>query len=148
TKERQHAGFTTELDVAEARAQLETTRSQLPLFETQVRQSIYQLSVLIGEPPGTLEDELLPKEPIPGEPMEVPMGLPADLLRRRPDIRQVEREVAAATARIGVATAELFPQISLTGSFGNMSADMKHFLDTRSLFWSIGPSVQWPIFEG
>jgi outer membrane protein, multidrug efflux system len=142
------AGFTTQLDVAQARTQLETTRSQVPLFETAIRQSIYQLGVLIGEPPATLLDELMPTQQIPTAPPEVPLGLPSELLRRRPDIRTAEWQLAAVTARVGVATAELFPQLSLTGSFGAQSIDMKRFLEARSLFWSVGPSINWPIFEG
>ncbi len=146
TRDRLRAGFTTELDEAQARTQLESTQSQVPVFETTIRQSIYALSVLLGQPPGALVGELGPPGPLPRRAPEVPIGLPADLLRRRPDIRSAERALAASTARIGVATAELFPQLSLTGSFGTQSAEMKHFLDQRSLFWSVGPSVQWPIF--
>ncbi len=70
------------------------------------------------------------------------------MLRRRPDIREAERNLAAATARIGVATADLFPRVSLTGGFGTQTADMMHFLDARSLTWSLGPGIQWSLFDG
>ncbi len=148
TTSRYEAGFTNELDVAQARAQLEITRSLVPVFESAIRQSIYQLSVLLGQPPAGLLAELAPVEPIPEAPVDVPTGLPSELLRRRPDIRQAERLVAATTARIGVATADLFPRVSLTGSFGTQSSDMRHFMDNKSMFWSVGPGVQWPIFDG
>ncbi len=147
TQARYKAGFTNELDVAQAQAQLATTRSQVPLLETAIRQAIYQLSVLLGEPPDALVAELEQEAPLPVTPLEVPVGLPSDLLRRRPDIRATERQLAAATARIGVATADLFPKFSLTGSFGTQTADMRHFLDSKSLFWSIGPAVSWPIWD-
>ena len=74
------------------------------------------------------------------------MGLPSDLLRQRPDIRQAEREVAAATARVGVATADLFPKFYLTGAAGLQSIEASDFFDAGSRFWSLGPSIRWPIF--
>jgi NodT family efflux transporter outer membrane factor (OMF) lipoprotein len=80
-------------------------------------------------------------------PPEVPLGLPADLLRRRPDIRRAERRLAAATARIGVATADLYPKLSLTGLFDLQSATSGKFFDWPSRFWSIGPTLVWPIFD-
>jgi NodT family efflux transporter outer membrane factor (OMF) lipoprotein len=85
--------------------------------------------------------------PIPPATPEIPVGLPSDLLRRRPDIRQAEREVAAATARVGVATADLFPRFILTGVAGLESLNASDFFDAGSRFWSIGPSVKWPIFS-
>jgi multidrug efflux system outer membrane protein len=148
TQQRFQAGFTNELDVAQAQAQLATTQSQVPLLETSLRQAMYQLSVLLALPPAGLVAELEQAAPLPVTPPEVPVGLPADVLRRRPDIRVAERQLAAATANIGVATADLFPKFSLTGSFGTQTRDMRHFLDSRSLFWSVGPAVSWPIFQG
>lgn len=148
TAERQQAGFETELAVQQARALLETTTSQVPALKTAIRQSIYQLSVLIGSPPDTLLEELMADAPIPAAPVSVPVGLPSELLRRRPDIRSAERSLAAATARIGVATADLFPTFSLTGNFGPQTSNIKHFLDENSLAWSAGPGFSWPIFQG
>jgi len=144
---RYNAGFTNELDVSQAQAQLATTQSQVPLLETSIRQAIYQLSVLLGQPPDALVAELEQEAPIPATPPDVPVGLPSELLRRRPDIRTAERQLAAATARIGEAMADLFPKFSLTGSFGTQTRDIRHFLDAKSLFWSIGPAVSWPIFD-
>jgi NodT family efflux transporter outer membrane factor (OMF) lipoprotein len=82
------------------------------------------------------------------EPPRVPVGLPSKLLRRRPDIRRAERELAAATARIGVATADLFPRFFLTGAMGLQSAELSNFVRSGSGFWSIGPTVTWPLFAG
>ena len=147
TQARYKAGFTNELDVSQARAQLASTQSQVPLLVSAIRQSIYQLSVLLGEPPDALVAELELVAPIPATPPDLPLGVPSDLLRRRPDIRVAERQLAGATARIGVAMADLFPKFSLTGSFGTQVSDMRHFLDAKSLTWSIGPAVSWPVFD-
>jgi len=98
--------------------------------------------------PGALVPELDGHAAIPANPPEVPIGLPSDLVRRRPDVCSAERQLAAATARIGEAVAELFPKFSLTGSFGTQSRDIRHMLDRNSIGWSVGPAVSWPIFEG
>ncbi len=148
TTEKFQAGFAAKLDVSEARAQLAGTQSQVPALESAIRQTIYQLSVLLALPPGALVAELSKEAPIPANVPEVPIGLPSELLRRRPDIQVAERQLAAATARIGVATADLFPRFSLNGGFGSASRDFRHLLDTDSLTWSLGPSVSWPVFQG
>ena len=147
TRSRYEAGMVSDLDVARSRAQVETTRSQLPGFETEMRQSIHALSVLLAQPPMTLMAELSPQAPVPVPPSEVPVGLPSDLLRRRPDIRRAERQIAAATARVGVATADLFPRFSLTGTFGVQSSQIDTLMNSNSTFWSIGPAVRWPILD-
>ncbi len=147
TRTRFNAGLTSELDVAQAESQLASTQSQVPLLEVLLKQAIHRLGVLLGQPPESLLDELSRETPIPTLPPQVPVGLPSDLLERRPDIRRSERELAAATARIGVATSELFPRFSLTGSFGSQTDDAQHFLDRKSLFWSVGPAMSWPIFN-
>ncbi|HYQ92613.1 MAG TPA: efflux transporter outer membrane subunit, partial [Candidatus Competibacteraceae bacterium] len=147
TQDRYRAGLTSELDVQQATALLATTQSQLPLLETGLRQAIYRLGVLLGRPPGALLDELSSPGAIPAPPSQVPVGLPSELLRRRPDIQRAEREVAAATARIGVAVAELFPRFSLTGTAGFQSISAGDWLTGGSRFWSIGPTVQWRLFD-
>lgn len=148
TMTRFNAGLTSELDVAQARAQLETRRSQVPPLRIGLAQSVHRLSVLLGQEPGTLLAELNAVAPIPGVPVEVPVGVPSELLRRRPDIRKSERELAAASARVGVATSDLFPKFSLTGAFGLQSQQFGDLFDLNSRYWSIGPSVRWPVFEG
>lgn len=145
-KARFGAGLSSELDVAQAKAQLATTEAGVPLLETSLRQSIHQLGVLLGLPPESLLEELLATATIPSGPPEVPSGLPSELLRRRPDIRQAEQEIAAATARVGVATANLFPRFFLTGAVGQASVDSSDLFNGWSRYWSIGPSVTWPVF--
>jgi NodT family efflux transporter outer membrane factor (OMF) lipoprotein len=104
---------------------------------------MYALAVLLGQSPGELVAELSPVASMPPVPPQVPIGLPSDLLRRRPDVRRAERQLAAETARIGVAKAEWFPKISLTGDAGAESVSLSNWLNPSSRFWSIGPSVQW-----
>jgi len=147
TEQRFKSGLIGELDVAQARAILAATGSEVPPLETLEKQSIHRLSLLLGQPPNALEDELEKKGAIPPTPPEVPAGLPSDLLRRRPDVRRTERQLAAATARIGVATAELFPKFSLTGVAGFQSLKTSNLIAPESEFWSVGPSIRWRFLE-
>src|SRR5882724_3375145 len=146
TRDRFTAGLASELDTTRAEAQAANTRSQIPLLEQDVQRSIHRLSVITGKGPAELESQLSAPAPIPPATPGIPVGLPSDLLRRRPDIRQAERDVAAATARIGVATADLFPRFFLTGAAGLQSVNASDFFDGGSRFWSIGPSLRWPVF--
>lgn len=140
-------GLTSELDVAQARSNVERTRSQIPLLESSMRQAQHRLAVLIGTHPGTLAAELDIAAPVPSPPAEIAVGLPSELLRRRPDIRRAERELAAASARIGVATADLFPRFMLTGSVGVQSSPLGNLFDANSFAYSVGPSVRWNLFD-
>jgi multidrug efflux system outer membrane protein len=146
TRERFAGGFVSGLDVANADAQTATTAAQLPLLDSSARQTIYSLSILVGEAPGALEAELSTTGSIPGAPPTVPLGVPSDLLRRRPDIRQAEARIHAASARIGVAAAELFPKFTIAGSIGYQSTDSSTLFDAPSRFWSFGPSAVWHLF--
>jgi NodT family efflux transporter outer membrane factor (OMF) lipoprotein len=149
TRKRFEAGFVGALDVANADAQVATTQAQIPLLESSARASIYSLGVLLGREPAALAQDLAKAAPIPPNPLEIPVGLPSELVRRRPDIRRAEAQIHAATARIGVATADLFPKFSLTGSFGFSSNDLTKLGNlSNSKFWSFGPTVTWPIFAG
>jgi multidrug efflux system outer membrane protein len=148
TQARFKVGLSSQLDIEQARAQLTATEAQVPGLESLVRQAIHRIGVLVGRPPGALVDELQPMGPIDTALPQVPLGLPSDLLRRRPDIRQAERELAAATARVGVATADLFPRFFLTGALGIQSTELSNFISAGSQFWSIGPTVTWPLFAG
>ncbi|MBL9000601.1 MAG: efflux transporter outer membrane subunit [Phycisphaerae bacterium] len=141
------AGISSELEVEQSKAQLAARESQLPPLVTGVRASNYRLSVLLGEEPGSLLGELAATAAIPSPPQQVPVGLPSELLRRRPDIRRAEREIAAATARVGVATSDLFPKFSLTGSFGYRSDDADTWFESGSRAWSFGPAVRWSVFN-
>ncbi|HXJ33977.1 MAG TPA: efflux transporter outer membrane subunit [Candidatus Eisenbacteria bacterium] len=148
TQARYQGGVAADLDVAQAEAQLETTASNIPTLEISAAQAVHRLGVLLGESPGTLADELSESRPIPAAPSELPPGLPSDLLRQRPDVRRSERQLAAATANIGVATADLYPKFSLLGTAGLSSISASDFLGGGSKLWSIGPSITWPVFQG
>jgi outer membrane protein, multidrug efflux system len=147
TRSRQKAGFATDLDVARQSAQVAATASTIPAYDAMVRSSIHQIGILLGEDPDQLLDELSAASAIPPTPPTIPVGVPVELLRRRPDIRMAERQVAAASARIGVATAELYPQFSLTGQFGLDATKPYRLINWDSRYFAINPSVSWPIFD-
>jgi len=148
TRQKQGAGFVGTLDVANADAQVATTKSQIPVLEVSAQQSIYALSVLLGKPPAYLLTELSEAQPMPVTPPEVPVGLPSDLARRRPDIREAEAQLHAATAQIGVATADLFPKFSLTGDIGWQTNLLSNGFTNPTRGSSFGPSVDWALFQG
>ena len=148
TRQKANAGFDCALDIANADANVATTEAQIPVFETSAKQSIYALSVLLGRPPADLLEQLTPTENIPGVPARIPAGLPSDLLRRRPDIRQAEAQLHSATAQIGVATADLFPKFSLTGTLTWQTNLLNTWWAAASRTYSFGPSVTWPVFQG
>lgn len=147
TRTRLRAGLGTELDVARAEAQLADTEAQLPPAERSIRLAVHRLGVLLAKDPGALSAELEKEAPIPAPPAKLLVGLPSELLTRRPDLRRAERKLAAANARIGVATAELYPKFSLTGAFGLESVDASDFAKAASRTWSVGPTVRWRVFE-
>jgi NodT family efflux transporter outer membrane factor (OMF) lipoprotein len=147
TRVRFTAGLTSELDVKQAEALLATTEATVPTLETILKQAIHRLGVLLGEQPGALLAELSRTEPIPATPPSVPVGLPSELLRRRPDVRRAEYQLAAATADIGVQTAELFPKFSLGSTAGLQSASASDWFTAGSRYWSAGPGVTWRIFD-
>lgn len=148
SEDRLRAGLGTDLDVARALAQLETRRAQIPPLMTAQKQSAYRLDVLLGQVPGSLAAELEASAAVPTAPAAVRIGIPAELLRRRPDIRKAERDLAAATARVGVATADLYPRFMLSGNFGLQSGSLNNLVEAQSQSWSVGPlSVRWPIFD-
>jgi outer membrane protein, multidrug efflux system len=143
---RLEAGVATTLDVAREEALLRATEAQVPPIEADVARDVHRLGVLLGRDPGALVAELAAEAPIPVPPARIVVGLPAALLARRPDVRRAERELAAATARIGVARAEFFPKISLSGAFGLESLRASDFFESGSRAWSLGPAIRWPIF--
>lgn len=142
------AGLVSRLDVEQARGNLESTRAQLPTLRSAIEEAKNRLAVLLGEIPGTLEARLGPKKPIPEPPVEVAVGVPAGTLRRRPDVRRAERQLAAQTARVGVATADLYPTFSLLGSIGLEALSTHNYFDTANRAWSIAGGFAWPIFAG
>jgi multidrug efflux system outer membrane protein len=148
TRKRFDVGFASALDVANADASVATTGAQIPVYETSERQAMYALSVLLARQPADLLMQLSPPGTLPDVPTEVPAGLPSDLLRRRPDIRESEAQLHAATAQIGVATADFFPAFSLTGSATWSSTQLRNTFSKSNLFFGVGPSVTWPVFQG
>jgi len=147
TQVRFQAGLASDLDVAQQEAQVNTTASQIPTLESSLKQAAYALDVLLGLQPSALWSELVKETEIPVLPPEVVVGLPSDLLRRRPDIRRAERQLAAATGQVGAATAELFPKFFLTGVGGLQSVSASDWFTRGSRFWSIGPTISWPVFD-
>jgi multidrug efflux system outer membrane protein len=148
TRKRESVGFVSALDVANAEAQVATTLSQIPSLEISARQSIYTLSVLLARPPADLLNELSEVQALPVVPAQVPVASPPDLLRRRPDIRQAEALFQVATAQVGVAAAELFPKVSVSGSFYWQSGLVRDWFSEINRSWSVGPSVSWSVFAG
>lgn len=148
TEDRFDAGLVSALDVAQAESNLSNTRSLIPALENSLNLALNRLAVLIAMTPGALDEELSAGMPIPAEPAEVTTGLPANLLRQRPDIRSAERRLAAQTARIGVATADLYPRFSLGGFLGLQSTSAGDLFSTDSINWSIGLPIRWKLFAG
>jgi outer membrane protein, multidrug efflux system len=148
TESRQLHGLGSEADVQTARAQLASLEAQLPQYEQSIASSRHALAVLCGQMPETLDTALGTASELPALPQMVPVGIPATLARRRPDIRGSEEALHAATAQVGVSVASLFPQLSLTGSLGLRNTDTRYLFDWASKFYSAGPSVSVPIFSG
>ncbi|MFT4433363.1 efflux transporter outer membrane subunit [Caballeronia sp. 15715] len=148
TREQARVGLTSQSDVESATAQMGSLQAQLPQFDAQIAQAMNGLAVLTGNAPGTLDAELETQGAIPPVPPSVPIGLPSTLARRRPDIRRAESDLHAATAEIGVAVAQMYPDVSLTGNVGMRASEAKYLARWSSLFWTIGPSISLPIFEG
>ena len=141
------AGLSNELAVQQARYNLATTQAQIPTLETGLSQAKNRLAVLLGLPPGQLHSLLNQHGPIPVAPVTLAIGIPAETLQRRPDIRQYERQLAAQTARIGVAKADLYPKIKLSGSIGLEALSVSDLFNAATRVWRIGPSISWPIFN-
>jgi outer membrane protein, multidrug efflux system len=140
------AGQATDRDVAQAEAQLESTRAAVPQLETDRDVSIHRLGVLLGREPNSLAQELAGASPLPVAPPAVPVGLPSELLERRPDIGRAEAQLAAATARVGEARADFFPRFSLTGAAGRESTQLHLLSLGMGNVFSFGPSLSVPVF--
>jgi outer membrane protein, multidrug efflux system len=147
TIQKQRLGTDTELDIVQAKEAVATTRAGISALELQEEQTIYALSILLALPPTALEPELDAPGPIPRPPNVVHVGLPSELLRRRPDIRAAERQLAAASATVGVAVAQLFPSFSLDGSETQESFHFQGLGNPANSVWSYGPSVTWTVFD-
>ena len=139
--------MSTTLSLEQAKYNLESTRSEIPTLKIGIEKAKNGLTVLLGEFPGSLDKDLDEYSRVPVTPMEVAVGVPADLLRRRPDVRQSERELAAQTARVGVATADLYPKLRLLGSVGLETLSAASFFGGPAAAYQIGPQVTWNIFS-
>ncbi len=146
-KGRFEVGLGNELDLVQAQTELSLIKSQIPSLENSVRQSMHRLALLLGQAPGDLISELSSKKDIPSIPPQISIDLPSDLLRQRPDIRAAERRLAAATAGIGVSTAELFPKFSLAGLLGLQSNSLSDLVTSGSRYWSFGPVLNLMLFD-
>ena len=141
------AGLSDDLAVQQARYNLERTRSTIPSLRVGLESVMNSLALLTGKTPGKLHDILKQPVAIPAPSMETVVGIPADAVRRRPDVRLSERRLAAQTARIGEAKAEMYPKFNLIGSIGLESQDSSELFSSDSKAWSVGPNVSWPIFH-
>jgi NodT family efflux transporter outer membrane factor (OMF) lipoprotein len=141
------AGGGDELAVAQARYNLESSRAKVTDLTVGLEAALNRLAVLTGQPAGALHAELATVQPIPEADLALAVGVPADAIRQRPDIRRAERELAAQTARIGEATAELYPKFNLSGSIGLESVSTGDLFSSGSQVWSIGSGFSWPLFK-
>ncbi|TDN69277.1 efflux transporter outer membrane subunit [Paraburkholderia sp. BL10I2N1] len=148
TQKRAREGVTTDLDVANASAQAASIESLIPTLESQSEIRINAIGVLLAEEPGALKQTLGEPHDVPELPGQVPIGLPSELVQRRPDIRKAEADLHAATASIGMAKADFYPRISLNGSAGFQSLQLSNLANWASGQFVVGPSITMPIFEG
>lgn len=140
-------GRGTDLDLARAEAQLQQTLASLPPLERAIASAIHRLGVLVGEGPTALRPELAEVDDLPELPTRLAVGDPAGLLRRRPDVQSAERELAAVTARVGVAVADLYPRVTLNGSVGFLATEVDGLFDSGRRTSSIGPFLSWAAFD-
>jgi len=147
-EDRYDAGIVSRLDVVQGQANLEVTQASIPLLQIALEQAINRLAVLLGQDAGSLQSEFTDPEPLPAVDGLVGIGVPADVLRQRPDIRRSERLLAAQTAEVGVATADLYPNFSLSGFFGLQSGSLSNLFNSSAVAWGVSSPVQWNVFNG
>lgn len=148
TENKNRNGLASDLEVLRARTEVEATAAQIPPLQQASRQYIHVLSTLLGQEPTALSSELEHPQPIPAVPGKLAVGIPSDLLRRRPDIQGAERQLAASTAGVGLATAQLFPQAVLGGAGGLSSRSSGELFNGNSNYYVGGPFVNWTVFDG
>jgi outer membrane protein, multidrug efflux system len=147
TRVRLEAGRGNELDTSRAEAEYQTTLSTIPSLEATIATTIYRISVLTGRQPTVLTAQLSVAAPMPRLPAFSSIGTPERLLRRRPDVRVAERELAASTARVGVAMGDLFPKVTLVGEVGYSAASFGQFGQSQARYFQAGPSISWAAFD-
>lgn len=148
TEDKRRNGLASDLDALRARTEVEATAAEIPPLQQAIRQYIHVLSTLLGMEPTALSSDLEQPKPVPALSGTVAVGIPSDLLRRRPDIQAAERQLAASTAGVGVAAAQLFPQMVLGGSGGLASRRSGELFNGDSNYYAAGPSVNWTVFDG
>lgn len=141
------AGLDSELSLQQARYSLEKSRSQIPTLRTGLEEAMNHIAVLLGQSPGSVHAELQVEQPVPHPPLEVAVGVPADTIRQRPDIRMAEQEIVYQTALVGVATSDLYPRFTLSGTIGLESLSGSDLLTIGSRSWSMGPGFSWNVFD-
>lgn len=147
-QDRLNIGETSKFDLSLAQSEYQLTRARIPNLHAELKASVYSLSVLLGLPPEALLQEMERIQPLPTPPDMVPVGLRSDILRRRPDIRMAERELAAAIADLGSETASLFPKFFLTGNIGSQATLFGDLFSAGTGLWSLALATQWTVFEG
>lgn len=145
---RHRVGLSNELPVHQARYGYESTAAQLPKLQIMVNESMNRVAILVGKAPGSLHEQLGAHRAMPNLPATLAVGIPSEMLRRRPDIRQTERRIAAQTARIGVAVAQLYPKFYLNGSINRQGDGLGGVRSNPTEAWSLGPGVSWNLFKG
>jgi NodT family efflux transporter outer membrane factor (OMF) lipoprotein len=145
---REEAGLVPLLDVTRARSNLANTEAAIPELETALEEARNRLAILLGLTPGTLDQRLGHYQELGDPASDLAVSLPADLLRRRPDVRRSERELAAQSARIGVATADLYPSFSLTGAMTLQASEFNQLGDSGHFGWFLTPGLRWNLFTG
>ena len=148
SRNRYNSGLVSELDVESARSQVEDTSARIPQYEQLAEQQINAINLLMGAPPGALNAELQTPSVIPSLPPVVPVGVPSEVVRRRPDIRQAEAELHAATAEVGQAEADFYPKVTIDAGFGMQSFSFRDLGMWGARAWNVGPSISIPIFQG
>jgi len=145
---REDAGLVPLLDVTRARSNLANTEAAIPLLETGLEVSLNRMAILLGQTPGSVDSLLISFREPPQPDLDMTVSLPAELLRRRPDVRRSERELAAQTAMIGVATADLYPSFSLAGVMTLQANEFSNLANSGHFGWSLVPGVRWELFSG
>lgn len=148
SESRYHSGLVSELDVDSAQAELQRTNALLPQYDQRIAQQINAINLLMGSPPGALDAELGPRAAIPLVPPAAPVGLPSELARRRPDIREAEARLHGATAEVGQAAADFYPKVTIDAGFGFQSLSFRDLGFWNARAWNVGPSITLPIFQG
>ena len=148
TRSKFEVGLVSQLDVAQAKSRYLQTKASLPGLEANINEQINQISVLLGEHSALVRQQLLPVQPLPKNPRKVALGIPANLIRQRPDVRSAERTIDGLAAAVGASRADWWPKFLVTGFFGYSSEQFEHFTERENMIWQIAPTMKWTIFSG